>query len=278
MAHPEVSPRSLVLDLLRAAAPTTIPIRVLVLAGAPFGLSDNAVRVATTRLLAAGKVESDERGRYRLASDTDALTHHVERWRSGEAQRRPWSGQWLAVWMPKGTLRAERRRSLRALSLLGFREGLAGLWVRPDNLARSRDELESDLQGLGLDAHAELFAASSLSASLAQSFATRLYDLRALDASYDRTLRGLSASLNRVRDKPLERALVETFVKGGRAIRVLATDPWLPTELLPADRRRELWETMITYDAVGRELWARALAATPMEGAPAHLSAMARAS
>ena len=54
---------------------------------------------------------------------------------------------------------------------------------------------------------------------------------------------------------PRETALVQSFLRGGEAIRVLATDPLLPDTIMVGDTRRELTETMLRYDRIGRRLW-----------------------
>ena len=58
--------KSLTLDLLSTLRGGSMPIAALVAAGEVFGLGEGSIRVAVTRLLAAGQIERDERGRYRL--------------------------------------------------------------------------------------------------------------------------------------------------------------------------------------------------------------------
>jgi hypothetical protein len=64
---------------------------------------------------------------------------------------------------------------------------------------------------------------------------------------------------------PKQTALVQSFLLGGQAIRVLATDPLLPEEIVAGEKRRELTELMLRYDAVGRRIW-RTFASTPELG------------
>jgi hypothetical protein len=42
---------------------------------------------------------------------------------------------------------------------------------------------------------------------------------------------------------------------GGEAIRVLATDPLLPEQIMQGQTRADLTETMLRYDAIGHALW-----------------------
>src|SRR5215470_10530820 len=91
------SPRSLVLDLLSSLRGGSMPVGALVAAAALFGIPENGLRVAVTRLLAAGALLRDERGRYRLGPAAAALDERVVAWRRLEERASRWSGAWLAV-------------------------------------------------------------------------------------------------------------------------------------------------------------------------------------
>jgi phenylacetic acid degradation operon negative regulatory protein len=268
-----VTPKSLILDLLRVSGSRALPVSGLVQVGAIFGLSGNALRVAVARLAATGLVESDERGFYRLAPRTDALNQHVEEWRLGEKRVRRWSSAWLAVWRPARPDRSARRPSLRALTLSGFREALGSLWLRPDNLARPKAELAQHLHALGLEEQAELLTLSELSPRLSARLEADIWDVQRLVAGYRELARALIRSSARVPDLPVESALVETFQLGGSAIRALATDPLLPNEMLPTSERKTLTDAMLEYDALGRKTWARVVGGMRFAGSPSHVSA-----
>ena len=65
----------------------------------------------------------------------------------------------------------------------------------------------------------------------------------------------LAASERRLPRLATERAMVETFTLGGRAIRELVLDPLLPEPIVPAAERRALVDGMRRYDRVGRDCW-----------------------
>ncbi len=272
----KVTPKSMVLDLLRVApAPGVIPVKSLVDVGAMFAFEGNAVRVAITRLVRDGLVESDERGSYRLAPRAAPLSRIVEDWCLGDDRTRPWRGRWLAVWHPRGGARAVRQRSRRALELLGFRDALDGTWVRPDNLVLDRAAIAARATELGLVDGAHVFVASDFASELAEQWTRSLWPVRALQRTYRSVLADLERSAARLDDMSAELAVVEAFMLGGTAIRTLALDPLLPDEINPGDARRRLHDAMLRYDAQGRTIWRSLI--VDAKRAPTHLSVVTHA-
>ena len=268
----EVTPRSLVLDLLRVAEARAIAVRALVEIGALFGFTGNSIRVAVTRLVGAGLVESDERGSYRLTPQAAPLSAHVEGWRRGEGRLRAWSGEWLAVWLPRSAARPERRRSERASSMLGLRPGLTGIWVRPDNLAEPRSATVAKLRELGLESDAHAFSATDFDAELVHRWRVELWKPRELALAQRSMRRRLETSARKVERMPVGPAAVETFLLGGAAIRLLSTDPLLPAEIADPGERAELTRAMLDYDAIGRKIWQALGSEVARRSAPAHLT------
>jgi phenylacetic acid degradation operon negative regulatory protein len=277
--------RSFVLDLLSTLGRGAMPVRALVGAAALFGVAENNLRVALARLLASGRIERDERGQYRLGASAAAVRRQVAAWRTVEERVRPWPGTWIGV-LTTGLPRADRRRlrlRTRALRLLGFRELAPGLAIRPDNLVGGVPEVRDHLRDLGLDPAAVVLLLGDLDAAT-DARARRLWNTAALRAVYRTTCAALARSERRLPGLPPERAMVESFLLGGRAIRAIVLDPLLPEPLVPARERAALVEAMRRYDRVGRSAWASLLGAagmatvrTPatlrMIGAPGHLAA-----
>ena len=259
-----VNPRSVVLNVVRTANAQSVSIGRLIAIGELFGLTANALRVAVVRLVADGLLESDERGFYGLAPKAAPLQAHVEDWRRGESRIRPWKGEWLAVSLGKAE-RAVRRGSLRALGRLGLREGRAGLWLRPDNLAQSWAQTAERLRTFGLEDGAEMFRARDFGEPLERRLHA-MWPTRALQQGYERALHSLQRSQSQLDSMPHDTALVESYLLGGEAIRVLATDPLLPEAIMPGATRRELSELMLRYDRVGRRLWSGFAARPQLSG------------
>jgi phenylacetic acid degradation operon negative regulatory protein len=129
-----LSTRSVVLSLLLGSHPPQMPVRELVRVVEPFGVSSATLRVALTRMVAAGDLRRTGTT-YRLS---DRL---LERQRRQDAaldpRTRAWDGAWeLALITATGRTAAERaqlRADLAALRLAELREGV---WTRPANLDR----------------------------------------------------------------------------------------------------------------------------------------------
>ena len=147
------APKSLIIDLLSTLPRSrrgSMPVRALVASGRCFGIAENSVRVALTRLHAAGTVERDERGRYRLGERAEATRSEVASWKTRHEDVRNWNDRcWIGL-ITNGSKPPSRRATLRrerALHLLGFRALEPHLHVRPDNLAggveRARDRLHA---------------------------------------------------------------------------------------------------------------------------------------
>jgi phenylacetic acid degradation operon negative regulatory protein len=241
--------KSLVLDLLATLRRGAMPVRALVAAGRLFDLSENGVRVALARLLAAGLVERDERGRYRPGAGASAVGRQIARWRAADAEVRSWDGGWIGVLGPVD------RRGARALRFLAFRTLAPGVRVRPDNLVGAVSAVRDRLHALGLPADVIVVGMRDLDPA-SDARARALWDPTALRAAYRATRVALADSEKRLARLPEADAMTESFLLGGRAIRQLVLDPLLPEPLVPAAERAALVEAMRRYDRVGRACWA----------------------
>jgi phenylacetic acid degradation operon negative regulatory protein len=264
--------KSLTLDLLSSLRGGAMPVSALVAAARLFRIDQNALRVAIARLLGAGQIARDERGQYRLGEAAHAVDRRVLGWREAEQTQR-WAGGWWLV--RAGALSParsrERRQRERALSLLGFAELAPGFALRPDNLRVSLAELRSELRELGLEADALVAHLGELDPE-SEARARGLWKREAFADSYRRSLAELEASEARLPGLPEERAMVESFLLGGRVIRELVLDPLLPEPLAPETERRALVAAMRRYDRAGRHAWASFMSrfGAPHMSAPAH--------
>jgi phenylacetic acid degradation operon negative regulatory protein len=265
--------KGLTLDLLSSLRGEAMPVAALVAAAGLFGIDENALRVAIARLLGAGQIARDERGSYRLGAAAHAIDRRVLGWRAAELRIAKWTGGWWLVragTLPPARARARRHRE-RALSLLGFAELAPGLALRPDNLRASLAELRAELRALGLERDALIAHVGELDADH-EARARRLWRRESFAAAYRRSLAELEASEARLARLPEERAMVESFMLGGRVIRELVLDPLLPEPFAPEAERRALVAALQRYDRAGRRAWASFMArfGAPHVGTPAH--------
>lgn len=287
-----LNPRLLILSLLlgaesqtQAARPpglaappaTTLGVRELLASCGLFGVSDNGVRVALARAVAAGLLVTPERGVYALGPQARPLADEVGRWHHLAGRLLPWSGDWLAVHVGASG-RSDRpalRARERAFDLLGLAELERGLHLRPDNLAGGADALRARLHALLPEGAAAgtVFVLRGLSAP-DDAQARSLWDTAALDTRYRDTTAGLAAWLDQARGLPLERAARECFELGHAAIRQLVFDPLLPAPLVDDAARQRFIHTVTRFDNVGKGVWQHFLAASRQGTTTAPLPAL----
>jgi phenylacetic acid degradation operon negative regulatory protein len=168
----------------------------------------------------------------------------------------PWRGGWIGLHTAglQPVRPALLRQRRRALDFFGFRALASDLWVRPDNLEGGVNDLRPRLYALGLQVDAPIFAMQDLD-SESEARARKLWDGRALCRGYREGRDALLRSAERLRSLTPERAMVESFLVGGRALRQLAFDPLLPEPIVSAALRREFVDDMRRYDRIGRMHW-----------------------
>lgn len=225
--------RSIVLSTLLGHHPPRLPARVLVRVGELFDVAEGTVRVALSRMVAAGDLDQDEHG-YGL---TARLLERQARQDDSRAPRlrQAWDGGWeIAVVAAERRPAAERaalRRTMAGLRLAELREGT---WVRPANLDRPL--------GAAIRTRCTVFTGAAPDGEDPSALAARLWDL----PGWAGRARTLAAGLDRTGD------LAGRFTVSAAVLRHLLADPVLPDALLPPEwpgaglRRR--------YDAFARDL------------------------
>jgi len=208
--------RSVVLSTLLGTRPPVLPVSVLVRAGELFGITEGTLRVALSRMAAAGEVEPDD-GAYRLAGrllDRQARQEASVAARTKAWRNRAWRFAFVAGGARSANDRSGLRQAMRSLRLAELREGV---WVRPDNLAWTPPAVvaEQCRSALGRFDDDEPDPAE-------------LWDLAGWTRQAD-TLRKRLAS-----HPPVDPAdLAPGFVLSADILRHLQADPLLPPGLLP---------------------------------------------
>ncbi|GGT03601.1 hypothetical protein GCM10010156_71840 [Planobispora rosea] len=127
--------RSVVLSTLLGSHPPRLKARHLVRAGELFGISEGTIRVALSRMVAAGDLGQADDGSYGLGERLR------ERQARQDASRSPavrtWDGSWeVAIVTAERRPAAERAAFRDAMAALRMAEIREGAWMRPDNLVR----------------------------------------------------------------------------------------------------------------------------------------------
>lgn len=203
--------RSVVLSLLLGAHPASATSAELLRLTADFGIKETTMRVALTRLVAAGDLIRSVDG-YGLS---DRLLERQRR--QDEAlnpHTRPWRGEWSTVVITSIGCDARTRAALRSgLSDRRLAELREGIWMRPDNI-------DVDL-GADLGSHTRLLTARD---DHPAELAGKLWDLTGwADAGHE--------LLTEMADTP---DVPGRFVVAAAMVRHLRCDPVLPPELLPS--------------------------------------------
>jgi phenylacetic acid degradation operon negative regulatory protein len=217
--------RSIVASTLLGLRPPSLGPAALVRAGEIFGIAEGTTRVALSRMLSAGELETDD-GLYTLSGRL------LDRMSRQDASRRPalkrWDGSWrTAVVTAAGRTAAERADLRTAMRELRFAEVREGMWMRPDNLTADdapRARAVADEQCMWMRS----------SVDDPRSLAAELWDLAGW-ARRAQTLRRRMRTSRRELDEPTRAALREGFVLAAAVLRLMQADPLMPPDLLPDD-------------------------------------------
>lgn len=204
--------RSVVLSVLLGAHPAWATTAELLRLTADFDIRESTLRVALTRMVAAGDLVRSQDG-YRLS---DRLLARQRRQDDAlDPPTRTWDGTWTMVVVTAVGADARTRAALRtALSHNRFGELREGVWLRPDNLDVSVPEQVPGMARV-------LTVRDQDDAGLAAG----LWDLPGWAAAGQRLL----SEMELAADVPGRFAIAAAMV------RHLLTDPVLPAALLPAD-------------------------------------------
>lgn len=232
-----VSARSVIASVLLPLRKPELPAQTLVRCGELFGIAGGTSRVALSRMVANGELQTT-RGVYRLSGPLEQRRERQEEGRHPSLA--PFQGNWwVAVVTAEGRSAQERAMLRKSLSRLRMGELREGVWARPDNLYRWDAHLRSagpaPAQCEWFSARpAELESDSGDDARSSASLAGRLWDLDGWAKTARALADGLASFVPRLEGGDTE-ALAPGFRVAAEVVRHLTADPLLPQELLPGD-------------------------------------------
>ncbi len=251
-----IKPRSAILDLLSPRGRRPISASAIIEACALFGISSNNTRVALARLVADGRLEKAGPAAYALGSAAEAFNRHVLGWSDLDKLEKGWNAKWMMVHLEHRPTTRAREHARRAYRFARVAEATPTLAVRPDNLRVDPYDLRDTLIAFGLEGPF-FVSRADVDDYVSAQWVMNLWHADSLRAAHNRMAALLEASLARLGQIPFEKALVESFIVGGEAIRSLVLDPILPEIFMPGRERTLVFDLMRKYDRVGRILWRR---------------------
>ncbi len=204
--------RSAILSTLLGAHPAQASSAGILAIATELGIGESAVRVALTRMVAAGDLDRTD-GIYRLSNRLSERQRRQDE--SIRPAVRPWNGRWrLAVISVPSDDAATRSATRTALTGLRFGELREGVWMRPTNLEVTLDDPVVAERVTMFDAEPE---------QPADELAERLF----APTVWADEAHQLVAALDRGAD------LRDRFETAARVVRHIMRDPLLPDELCP---------------------------------------------
>ncbi|MEZ5215447.1 MAG: PaaX family transcriptional regulator C-terminal domain-containing protein [Ilumatobacteraceae bacterium] len=223
--------RSIVASLLLGMHPPRTSGARLVWWCGQFGISENATRVALSRMVDRGELVSAD-GNYELSGRV-AARQAAQDWARSPAYR-DWDGRWVIHVVDSAARSAGERTALRsAASAARLAELREGVWTRPANLPETATP--PDANSVLASQTLRWLAVPERTPDVSTLFALEDWSQRArvlVDAT--------SASTAAIRDGTSARALAQAFVAGAALLQHLRRDPFLPTDLTPVDWPGEL--------------------------------------
>jgi phenylacetic acid degradation operon negative regulatory protein len=209
-----------------------------------FGVSNQAVRSAISRMKHNGVLRVERKGSRSLYSMSAKSAKTIEqgavRIFQFPSRHDHWDGQWhlIAYSIPESE-REARDRLRQELSWMGFGMLTNGLWISPHD---HDQEIATLAESLGIRSRMEIFTARHDGFSTPQTIVEHSWNLKAINARYATFIKKFKPLydehcrlLSQGKDIPPGEYFVRRFNLIHEFRRFPYLDPELPTELLPAD-------------------------------------------
>jgi phenylacetic acid degradation operon negative regulatory protein len=211
-----------------------------------FGVSEQAVRSAISRMKRNGLLRVERQGNSSLYSLTPKSTEMIEagalRIFQFPSHPRSWDGQWhLVTYSIHENERAARDRLRQELAWMGFGMLTNAVWISPHD---HHQEIEAVAESLGVHARIEIFTARHDGLSDPKTMVAHCWNLPTINARYATFVEKFKPMYDEHRrrlangnDLDASQYFVRRFTLIHEFRRFPFIDPELPAELLPADWR-----------------------------------------
>ncbi len=218
-----------------------------------FGLSENSIRSAVSRMCRSGilRVRRVKSKSYYSLTDEGLLLMHKGERRIFERRLSQWDGFWnLVVYFIPEENREARDRLRRELTWMGFGPLTTATWISPHDLT---DEVGEVANSLNIKPYMQIFKTTTAGANNAADIVSRCWDLQKIHARYSSFISEYKKKTNTFQKRLDSQEPVlpsEYFVQRFELMedyrRLPYLDPGLPEELLPKNWLRA--EAMNLFD------------------------------
>lgn len=252
----KLNAKTLVIDLLLAASDRPITIKQLIAAAQLFDISDNQIRVATTRLCRENKIESIARGTYQLAQQSHDWADIIINRQNGVLKTKAWQQQYIAIFSNSlGRVdRTALTRRERALKRFGFKELEQGIFIRPDNIALTLDEIFNALVNTGVESTVKIALIHSFDEKT-QQLIPELWDTSKLENNYIKYNTIIEKWILEYPHLNILDAAKQSFLLGRETIALLMMDPLLPEPFVDTNLRNTFIQNVTELDQIGLKIW-----------------------
>ncbi|MCR8641811.1 phenylacetic acid degradation operon negative regulatory protein PaaX [Paenibacillus sp. N1-5-1-14] len=210
---------------------------------ANFGMSEQAVRVAISRIVSQGWLTARKIGNRSYYSMTGKGKKRLDEAadRIYKQAPRPWDGKWhMATYSIPEHNRAMRDQFRKELAWLGYGMLANSLWISPNNLA---DRVKEIAEAYEIADCIELFSSEHMGMSSEQDLVAKCWSLDKINEAYAGFIETYRPAYEKLHDQIEQNHEIEDsdcFVVKTQLVheyrKFLFIDPGLPKELLP-----ELW-------------------------------------
>lgn len=205
-----------------------------------FGMTEQAVRVAISRIVSQGWLKSRKIGNRSYYSMTPRGKKRLNEAAARIYKQMPtkWNGKWcVATYNIPEKQRAMRDQLRKELAWMGFGMLANSVWISPHDLAERVKEIAESYK---IDEYVEIFDSEYRGGSSHKQLVEKCWNLEEINASYQEFIDRYQPQYEELREKVSNNQEIsdsECFVEKTKLVheyrKFLFIDPSLPDELLP---------------------------------------------